>query len=700
VASPLRLVIDFETRSRCNLKDYGAAVYAEHPSTSAICAIIRGEGRTVAWTPERLDGLVMPAGVDYEYGLGFLRALVTEDRVVFAAHNAPFDAAIWEICLGLPPPLRWHDTMASCGYYGYPFGLGDVGRILYNVTKKDEGKELISRFSKPDRQGNLRPMSVADYQAFINYAVQDVYITYRLTESFGWELPGEEQAVFAAHWRSNWLGMRIDTDFSRNLLDLDSELTVGAVNIAVAEVRRFIEEKGVAPGFDPATQLSRVALLQAWINRRLKESEVDWFLDKLTDDVLEDLTDADDVPADVKAVAWARQASAKASMKKVRKALLLPCGDGRARFQIRYYGATRTGRFSGAGGLQPHNFARPVAGANLVTGTTAVLTRDMDLVRASGSTTKKGITTSCRPDEVLKSVSRGIIVPEPGNIFVVADWAQVEARGVLWLAEDTEALKEFVDSDNGTGNDVYCNMASRIYGRTITKADEIERTIGKCAVLGAGYGMGWIKFSNYTENMGIDLGKAGVTAEQVITAYRERYRSLSDRHRGLWARYQQAMDDILIDNRRTSSVPRAAAGRCAFEYFGKQMRVRLPCGRVLHYHGIRKQQGDKGWDEIVYESLVKGESRGKSTQRLWGSKATENISQAICRTLLGNVLAKADAAGWEVPLHVHDEVVIETTAARAEEAKAWLEHTMSVAPAWAKGFPLKAEAKIKTRYGK
>lgn len=700
MAAPLKLVIDFETRSRCSLKDYGSAVYAEHPSTSPICAIIRGEGRVVAWTLSEIAGLVMPAGVDYAYGLDFLRALVTDDQVVFAAHNAPFDAAIWEICLGLPPPLRWHDTMASCGYHGYPFGLDDVGRILYNVTKGKEGKALIDRFSKPDRHGNLRDMVVADYQAFIDYAIQDVAITYRLTESFGWDLPGEEAAVFAASWASNWDGMRIDTDFARNLLDLDSELTVGAVNVAVAEVAKYVNEKGVAPGFDPATQLAKVSFLQAWVNRRLRECEVDWVLDKLTDDILEELIDADDVPGDVKAVAWARQAMAKASMKKVRKALLLPCSDGRARFQIRYYGATRTGRFSGAGGLQPHNFPRPVAGANLKAGVAAVLARDMDALKAACSTTRKGVTTTCRPDEVLKSVVRGIVVPDPGHVFIVADWAQIEARGVFWLAEDYTALADFVAGDNGDGPDIYCRMATDLFGRPIIKDDVEERNAGKPVILGGGYGMGWRRFEGYAEGMGVNLAKVGLTAEGVINTYRKKYPSLADKRNGLWAKYQKAMDEILIGSRR-HAIPRAFAGRCAFEYFGKQMRIRLPCGRTLFYHNIRKQHNDdSGYDEIVYESLVKGEARGKSTQRIFGPKAAENICQSICRTLLGRVLAQCKAAGWRVPLHVHDEIIIEAPEARAEEAKTWLERAMSEAPAWAKGFPLKAEAKIMGRYGK
>ena len=79
---------------------------------------------------------------------------------------------------------------------------------------------------------------------------------------------------------------------------------------------------------------------------------------------------------------------------------------------------------------------------------------------------------------------RSIIAP-PGQVIVVRDLSQIEARVLAWLAEQADLLDEFKRSLTDKDIDVYCSMASTIFSRPIEKKkDKAERFIGKTTILG------------------------------------------------------------------------------------------------------------------------------------------------------------------------------------------------------------------------
>lgn len=142
----MRLTIDFETASACDLKVVGAWRYAEDPTTEILCA---------AWAfPDVGSSYVWVPGVNDEL-LGGLRQEAAHPSTIFEAHNAAFEQAIWHHImvgqLGMPPvPIeRWDDTMARCAYTGAPMALDTAAQVLGLDEQKDKvGRKLTLSLSK------------------------------------------------------------------------------------------------------------------------------------------------------------------------------------------------------------------------------------------------------------------------------------------------------------------------------------------------------------------------------------------------------------------------------------------------------------------------------------------------------------------------------------------------------------------------
>jgi DNA polymerase len=142
----MRLTLDFETASNCDLKEAGAWRYAEAPTTEILCAawVVDGHHSSI-WTP----------GID-DHLLKLLRQYAVWDQVIFEAHNAGFEQAIWHYIMerqyGMPPiPVeRWDCTMARCLYNGLPAKLETAAQVLGLTEQKDmEGSALTISLSKP-----------------------------------------------------------------------------------------------------------------------------------------------------------------------------------------------------------------------------------------------------------------------------------------------------------------------------------------------------------------------------------------------------------------------------------------------------------------------------------------------------------------------------------------------------------------------
>lgn len=300
------------------------------------------------------------------------------------------------------------------------------------------------------------------------------------------------------------------------------------------------------------------------------------------------------------------------------------------------------------------------------------------------------------------ALRRAICAP-PGHVLVVVDYSQVEARVLAWLADQTDLVQTFA-----AGGDPYCAMATRIYrGRPITKADKVERQLGKVVVLGCGYGMSGRKFASYlasgplgsppilfrcedAERLGVAIPPPSGEAPTTTRLVGEDERAHTAVSEYVVGTYRDANAEIVRYWRACGKMlEHMAAGRR--RQYGPVIvdheRVEMPNGLALRYPGLR-QKDSGGW-------AYKGK-RGKETY-LYSSKLTENLVQSLSRHLIAQAMIRI-APHYRVVLTVHDELVLCVPEARGEEALAYAIGVMREAPEWARGCPLDAEGGIGTNY--
>lgn len=649
------LAIDLETYSLLDLRKTGAHRYAKDCGVSVLAWAI-DNGPVLPWCP---GDIVPQAIVDH----------VQAGHPV-AAWNIQFDANVWNEQLvpkfGFPPlqDFQLRCTMARALYWGLPAALDTAARALGLTQLKDRaGHALMLQMCRPrafHQDGKPRwwhNEDPAKYQRLIDYCVQDVVVERDVGARLP-PLPDSEQRVWLLDYRANQRGVRIDRKLviqmrrvvqeAKRVLDQDmNDVTAGAVKDTnkVGDLTRFIRPQQYGLG-----GVSRNELIA---------------LSKLP------------LPARHADAVRLRLDAARSSTSKLARMLdVMDPGDDRARGLIQYYGAGRTGRWAGRL-VQPQNFPRGSIG-KLVR-----LAIEMVLVGVSAEDIAMFFPDS--PMGVIASLLRGCLVPTPGNLFVVVDLAQIEARVVAWLSGQTDVLDVFRAHDAGTGPDVYVFTAAQIGSN--------DRQMGKVIRLACGFGMGPPKFQATARLYGLELSI--VEAGDAVYAYRD---TNSHTVQYWWdcdatARWIAQPGRVSGDVRRVRNV--------VFERRGRSMFIRLPSGRELVYRniGLDPDPNSRTGDCIAYDG-VDQRTRQWARIRTYGGKLVENITQAVARDVMAEGIDALDRQGFPVLLSVHDEMIEDVPAADAQRALDATLATLRRTPAWAPGLPVNAEGKIMERYGK
>ena len=222
---------------------------------------------------------------------------------------------------------------------------------------------------------------------------------------------------------------------------------------------------------------------------------------------------------------------------------------------------------------------------------------------------------------------RKAIEAPPGYVMMVGDSGQIEARVVAWIADEEQLLHGFRQADLKLDRDVYCKFADDVYGRTITKDDDDERFVGKTAILGLGFGMGWKKFFSTMVIAGRAMSPD--KAQQVVNLYRNKYTKIP----ALWE-YLNRILGIMAAGGSGEIV--LAGGQLVLEF--EHDKVWMPNGLALHYPGLRATYDEEGRQSGFEFLYVKGNKA--FYKKIYGGLFTENIVQCLARIIVGEQIVK------------------------------------------------------------
>jgi DNA polymerase len=650
------LWVDFETRSRCDLRSRGVYNYAQDASTEVLCmsyAFDDDEVRT--WTPDR----PFPDGVWNHTGQ-------------IRAHNAAFERLVFWYVLGVNYKLeQFYCTAAQARANCAPGSLEDVGRFAGSSMKKDHrGSQLIRLLSVPQADGEFRtdPDLMAE---MIAYCEQDVRAMRAIAQAQR-ELSPDELRDYHVNERIN----------DRGVL-LDKPLAVAAVRYAEAEaveIQQIVRE--VTEG---AITSVRSPKMRAWVLDRVgpqalklatvhKDGEAKLSIDKNVRANLLALAEenADEVPSEVAEVIQCADDLWASSVAKFQLAASLSDEeDRRVRGAFVFAGGSATGRASSFG-LQVHNFPRKCA-------TDPALIRDA-MVRGHQIVPLHGK----RVTDVLKSMLRPALLADKGKHLVVADWAAIEARVTPWASNtNSGAMKLDIFAK---GEDVYKHNAAATFRVPYADVTGDQRQIGKVQELACGFAGGVGAFASMGRIYNVILTES--ESRKMVDAWRRA---------NPWSvPYWSRLEECYMGAMRHPNVE-FIAGRVTYMFDRQHLWYMLPSGRVLCYPFARfDEEGNLTYAKASWKPAADAKEWPRA--RLWKGLACENITQAVANDLLRHSLRRLDDAGLETVLHVHDEIVLETD--RPDEAAGLLKDIMCETPPWAQGLPLNAEVSVMTRYGK
>ena len=633
------LSIDIETYSDVPLPKTGVYRYCESPDFEILLF-----GYSVDSGPVQVVDLACGEKIPAE-----IIVALEDESVIKWAFNASFERICLSRFLGYPTgeyldPESWHCSMIWAATMGLPLSLEGVGAVLgLEKQKLTEGKDLIKYFCQPcaatksngGRTRN-RPLHAPEkWEAFKRYNIRDVETEMGIQHKLR-KFPVPE---------SVWEEYHIDQEINDRGVRLDMEL----VQQAIAMDARSREELTAA--IKDITKLENpnsVLQMKQWLSANGVETDS---LDKKA--IAELLKNAPDKLASVLIL---RQQLAKSSVRKYQAMEKTVCADGRARGMFQFYGANRTGRFSGRNiQLQnlPQNHLPDLADARAL-----VRSGDFDAV---------SLLYEDVPD-TLSQLIRTAFIPRDGTQFLVADFSAIEARVIAWFAGEEWRQKVFAK-----GGDIYCASASQMFKVPVEKhgINGHLRQKGKIAELALGYGgsVGALKAMG-----AIDMGLTEDELPTLVDAWRQSNQHIVQ----FWWAVDHAVTEAVKYKHTTTEYGLTFSCRSGMLF------ITLPSGRNLAYVKPKLGTNKFGGTCITYEGI----GPTKKWERLdsYGPKFVENIVQATSRDIL--LYAMRTLRNCSIVMHIHDEVVIEADPRMSLDAVC---EQMGRTPPWANGLLLRAD---------
>ena len=761
MTSKVSITLDFESRSACDLLKAGAYAYSKHPTTSVMCSCWHFAGD--------------PIDQVYAWQAGFPHLGIDQseypqelaDRVaageILEAHNAFFEFCIWNhVWRKVYPQLpelklsQIRCSAAKAAAFALPRALDKAISALGLPQKKDmDGSANMKKLAKPRKptvaeKKELRVLGKnPDNMTFWHenkpdilrntvYCQQDVRAEHGLSSVLR-DLTPREFEFWQMDLRMNLRGITCDVELVEIAIEIAEaekdrlnselqELTDGAVQKTTGRVKfkQWMEDSGSPI---PNTQGAVLDILLGHdhddkeATNELKAELQGIVLNEKTRRACEIVRDGN-----------------RSSLAKYKQMLIQLSDGNRLRDMMLYCGASRTGRWSGKG-TQPHNFIRGYSEI-MEEVCNDILRADPELLALlyGGSVL-----------EVLSKATRGALIASKGKKLMVADFAAIEARVLLWLANATEALQVFY-----RGEDIYLDMATSIFAYPCTNKDDFpfERKVGKAAILGLGYQMGWEKFEDECRNKNNITDQEPKFFKEVVRVYRkERFPEVSS----FWYDIEEAA--ILAvkkyDPKKSAKGPRVECRKLTWFMWGQFLHMELPSGRLLSYFrpmikvrtsmlfpainerghectvtingpaDLTEAQGRKmalRLAKIANKKLIpngkpnvftnetltfmheNSKTRQWERKETYGGELVENATQATARDLMAEAMLRVDQhPDYDLLLSVHDEEIAEIDEELVddeEKAVYDFERMMEELPIWAEGCPVDAEGWMGNRYRK
>lgn len=656
------LSIDLETYSDIDIKKAGVYKYAESENFEILLFAVSINGGPVE-VYDLTCGDVLPEAI--------INALVSEEVIKWA-----FNATFERVCLSYwlkknyPEkfkgygdtndstgnylnPVSWRCTMIWSAYMGLPLSLDGVGKVLdLKDQKMKEGKDLIRYFCTPckptktnkGRTRNLPHHAPEKWDTFKLYNKRDVEVEMGIKErlkkfpvpDFIWEEYHLDQEI-------NDRGILVDLTLVKNAIRFD-EISKDSISSKLQELTKLENPNSVSQ-------------MKSWLLDKGLETES---LDKKA--VVGLIKEA---PDNIKDVLELRQMIAKSSVKKYQAMENAACKDNRCRGMFQFYGANRTGRFSG----------RLIQLQNLPQNHMSDLKEARSLLRL-GDYDFMDMLYDDIPD-TLSQLIRTAFIAKPGYKFYVADFSAIEARVIAHIAGESWRAEVFKN-----GGDIYCASASQMFHVPVEKhgVNGHLRQKGKIAELALGYGgsVGALKAMG-----AIDMGLKEEELQPLVDAWRNANPNIVK----LWWDVDKAVKSAVKLHSATET------HGIKFTWRSGMLFITLPSGRKLTYIKPKIGENKFGGESVTYEGI--GTEKKWERIESYGPKFVENIVQAISRDLLMNAIR--NLPGFYIVGHVHDELIIEC---KEEVSLDDICSTMATNPSWFPQIILRADGYITEFYKK
>lgn len=638
-----RLSIDVETYSETDLTKTGVYRYAEDPSFEILLfGVAVDEGPVTVYDLKNGDKIPVD-----------IISALQNPQIEKWAFNAMFERVTISRYLQdqnlLPKgkflsPEGWRCSMIWSAYMGFPMSLAGAGAALgLEQQKMTEGKDLIRYFCVPckatasngGRTRNLPEHDAEKWETFVVYNKRDVEVELQIKDRLS--AHPVPDSVWHEYWNDQMIndrGIAVDLPMVRQAIRLDAH-----------------SQQHLTDALQELTNLD---------NPRSVQQMKDWLasqgmaMDSLGKKVVAEALRT--APEPLRTVLTLRQQLAMSAVKKYTAMEAAACADGRLRGMFRFYGANRSGRFSGT----------IVQLQNLFRNSLPDLVQARSLVSCGDYTALEMLYDSV--PEVLAQCVRTAFIPGPEYKFIVADFSAIECRVLAWLAGEQWVLDVF-----SSGGDIYCETASRMFHCKVEKhgLNGDLRQKGKQATLSCGYGG--------AEGALIAMGalEAGMKEEELgplVAAWRE----ANPRIVQMWWAVDRAVKTAV----KEKTVTRTHG--LTFEYRGAMLYITLPSGRQLSYVKPRIGENRFGGESVTYMGMdtTKHWSRIESFAGKW----VENIVQAVARDILCHAMEQL--SGYRIVAHVHDECIVECPPDTTVQEICDL---MATVPSWAPGLILRAD---------